>query len=124
MRKATPITILILLTLLVSSSVTHAQGWFNTNWDYRKAITINASQVDATLTNFPVLIDTTDTDLAADARSDGFDILFTGDNGTAKLDHEIEYLRFRCSCRLGEGTQPFFIRRHSNLPLLWQRRCH
>ena len=57
---------------------------------HRKAITIDADQVDATLTNFPVLIDTTDTDLAAGARSDGFDILFTDDTGTAKLDHEIE----------------------------------
>ncbi|MCP3938249.1 MAG: DUF2341 domain-containing protein [Actinomycetia bacterium] len=45
----------------------------------------------ANLTHFPILINlSTDTDLSADARSDGFDILFTEDDGTTQLDHEIE----------------------------------
>ena len=60
----------LVLTVLASYSVTHAQDWYDANWLYRKAITIDSTQVDATLTNFPVLIDITDTDLAADARSD------------------------------------------------------
>jgi hypothetical protein len=90
MIKTISITILIVLTLLIYSSVIHAQGWYDRDWDYRKAITINASQVDANLTNFPVLITITDTDLELEAKPDGTDILFTGDNGTAKLDHEIE----------------------------------
>jgi hypothetical protein len=90
MRKATPITILILLTLLVTSSVTYAQGWFDTNWPYRKTITIDADQVDLNLTNFPVLVDITDADLDSKAQADGDDIIFTGADGTSKLDHEIE----------------------------------
>jgi hypothetical protein len=90
MRQGTTITFVIVLTLLVSWSVTHAQGWYDSNWEFRKAITIDSTQVDANLTNFPVLIDISDTDLALEAQPDGDDILFTGDNGTTKLDHEIE----------------------------------
>jgi 6-phosphogluconolactonase (cycloisomerase 2 family) len=66
-------------------------------WTYRKQITINHSLVDADLTNFPVLISTTDTDLKNNALSNGSDILFTNSSiswtsGTTaqKLDHEIE----------------------------------
>ena len=60
------------------------------NMQYRKAITINSSLVTADLTNFPVLINITDTDLANDARSDGNDILFTSSDGETRLDFEIE----------------------------------
>jgi hypothetical protein len=65
-------------------------------WPYRKKITIDNTQVDADLTNFPVLIHETDTDLKYTAsggrvgQSDGGDILFTKSDGTTKLDHEIE----------------------------------
>ena len=90
-RIHTIIPLVLLLSLLLSYTVTHAQGWYGANWLYRKAITIDATQVDADLTNFPVLIDITDTDLASGAQTDGDDILFTGDDGTTKLDHEIEY---------------------------------
>ena len=45
----------------------------------------------ANLTAFPVLIDlSSDTELAANARDDGFDILFTSSDGATKLSHEIE----------------------------------
>jgi hypothetical protein len=67
-----------------------ATGWYSTSWNYRKSITINASQVNGTQTNFPVMVRlASDSDLAADAQDDGDDILFTNTSGT-KLDHEIE----------------------------------
>ncbi len=66
-------------------------------WSYRKQIWINASMIDEDLTNFPVLISTTDDDLKNNAHSSGNDIMFmitTVDwmNGsyTDKLAHEIE----------------------------------
>ena len=66
-------------------------------WAYRKQITINASMVDTDLTNFPVLINTIDSDLKSNALSNGYDILFTDssvswDTGSyaQKLNHEIE----------------------------------
>ena len=66
--------------------------WWNSNWGYRKLITINASKVSADLTNFPVLIKTTDSDLASYAQNDGDDIAFVlwSDN-TTKINHEIEF---------------------------------
>ncbi|HSG81955.1 MAG TPA: DUF2341 domain-containing protein, partial [Gemmatimonadota bacterium] len=66
------------------------QGWYDSNWSYRKKITIDNTMVAGNLTNFPVLLDFTDTDLRDKARNDGFDILFTADDGTTKLDHDIE----------------------------------
>ena len=69
--------------------VTTGPAWWNSGWLYRKAITINASQVNSDLTNYPLLVEISDTDLALNAQPDGSDIFFTGDDGTTKLDHEI-----------------------------------
>ena len=65
--------------------------WWNDSWSYRKPITINSSQVDADLTNFPILVNITDTDLRDDAQVDGDDITFILYYGsTIQLNHEIE----------------------------------
>ena len=66
-------------------------GWYSANWSYRKKIIINSNNVTATLSDFPVLVSLpSDSDLASDALNNGNDILFTADNGTTKLAHEIE----------------------------------
>jgi PKD repeat protein len=66
-------------------------SWWNTNWEYRKEITINHSKVDANLIYFPVLISLdSDVDLANNAQNDGDDIVFI-DKSSNKLNHEIEY---------------------------------
>mgnify|MGYP001550226914 CR=1 FL=1 len=41
--------------------------WWNPKWNYRKAITVAAGQVSGPLTNFPLLVDMSDADLASDA---------------------------------------------------------
>jgi subtilisin family serine protease len=64
--------------------------WYDNNWQYRKQITIDHTKVAATLTDFPVLISITDSNLLASAQADGDDILFTSADGTTKLSHEIE----------------------------------
>ncbi|MBN1671744.1 MAG: DUF2341 domain-containing protein, partial [Kiritimatiellae bacterium] len=64
----------------------------------RMAITIDSSKISGTepLTNFPVLIDITDPELATRANggyvrhASAYDILFTTDDGATRLDHEIE----------------------------------
>jgi len=68
-----------------------------TTWAYRKQIEIDASKVDEDLTNFPILISTTDNDLKNNALSNGYDIMFTNSSVswtsgsyTDKLAHEIE----------------------------------
>jgi len=64
--------------------------WYDNNWQFRKAITIDRTKVAATLTDFTVLISRTDANLLASAQGDGDDILFTSADGTTKLSHEIE----------------------------------
>jgi hypothetical protein len=60
-------------------------------YSYYKTITIDQSKVQGTsdLTDFPVLINITDADLQSKALSNGYDIVFTDDNGF-KLDHQLE----------------------------------
>ncbi|MBU1941644.1 MAG: DUF2341 domain-containing protein, partial [Candidatus Thermoplasmatota archaeon] len=64
---------------------------FLEGWQYRKNITIDHTKVAGDLTNFPVLISLTDTDLRDKVQPDGDDILFMNDSGIAhRLWHEIE----------------------------------
>lgn len=63
--------------------------WYNTDWQYRRIITIDHTKVSATQTNFPVLIDVTDSSLTTKAQTDGDDFLFT-DQNHIKLNHQIE----------------------------------
>lgn len=67
-----------------------ADDWYDYDFSYRKAITIDADQVAGNETDFPVLINHTDSDLSASARSDGADIVFTSGDGATKLSHELE----------------------------------
>ncbi len=64
--------------------------FYNSDWLNRKAITINSTEVNSDLINFPILLNFTDTDLRDDAQDDGDDILFTNFDNTTKLSHEIE----------------------------------
>ncbi len=65
--------------------------WYNTDWVYRKNITFNSSQIAwNNLTDFPALINISDSSLTTYAEPSGYDILFTDSDGTTKLDHEIE----------------------------------
>ena len=80
-------TFIVSLGLVVSVDA----AWYDSDWQYRKKLTLDETMVEDNLVNFPVLISFTgDTDLAADARSDFYDVLFTASDGTTKLDHEIE----------------------------------
>jgi hypothetical protein len=79
-----------LLTTKTFSFITKPLVWIMPGWDYRKQIKIDHTKVNGTLTNFPVLIDLTDSDLALHAKSNGDDILFTTGDGITKLAHEIE----------------------------------
>ncbi|MDD4610997.1 MAG: DUF2341 domain-containing protein, partial [Patescibacteria group bacterium] len=74
------------------------ENWYNSAWGYREKITIDHTKVSGAsdLTNFPVLINRTDINWRYTgsgghvAQSNGNDIMFTGDDGTTKLNHEIE----------------------------------
>lgn len=85
------LVVLLLLSMPAPPSANAAvSDWYSDNWTYRKKLTIDNTKVDADLTNFPVLVSRTDTDLRDDAQDDNDDILFTSSDGVSKLDHEIE----------------------------------
>ena len=65
-------------------------GWYNEEWSFRKPIIIDSTKVSGTHTNFPIIVDITDSELLAGANSDGSDILFTDSDGETLLDFEIE----------------------------------
>ncbi len=67
-------------------------NWYNSNWLYRKPITIDPSMVvgGVDLLNFPALINITEADLIGEAQLDADDIIFTLSDGTTRLEHEIE----------------------------------
>ena len=65
-------------------------NWWDTQWVYRKLITINSTQITDTFTNFTILVYTTDTNLRDNAKSNGYDITFINYNGTIQYNHEIE----------------------------------
>jgi len=64
--------------------------WWDNEWQFRKAITINHEKVADDLVNFPALISFTDGDLVGKSQVDGDDLVFTNYYGE-KLNHEIEY---------------------------------
>ncbi|NMI89221.1 DUF2341 domain-containing protein [Nanohaloarchaea archaeon] len=67
-----------------------AAEWYNSDWDYRKEITFNQSQISGSNEDFPTLINISDSDLKEKAQNNGDDVLFTSSNGSYQLDHEIE----------------------------------
>ena len=69
------------------------QNWYNDSWEFRKNITLSlntATGVSSDLTDFPVLISFTDTDLIQTNESQGRDFVFTQSDGLTELSHEIE----------------------------------
>jgi hypothetical protein len=64
-------------------------NWWNADWQHRRTITIDHTKVSGNLTDFPVLIEITDSNLTKKAQPDGDDFVFT-DANNMKLDHQIE----------------------------------
>ncbi len=70
-------------------------GWYVTTpgvWKYRKKLVVDERKVTGTtaLTNYPLLVSVTDSELLKYAQTDADDIMFTAADGITKLDHEIE----------------------------------
>ena len=62
-----------------------------TGYSYRKKITIDATKIDTTLTDLPVLVKLTNANFDfTKARSDGYDIRFTESDGETLLKYERE----------------------------------
>ena len=86
---------MILLASVVSASipVQATDTWYDTDWLYRRLITIDHTKVDATLTNFTVLVKLTDgaNFTASHAQASGADIRFVSTDGVTVYSYEREY---------------------------------
>lgn len=80
----------ILCLLVVTPMTAYGAEWYDSNWLKAKEITIDSSQVDSSLTDFPLLVNMTDTDVSSAAQPDCDDILFTDNTNATKYSHEIE----------------------------------
>jgi len=73
-----------------------ATDWYDYDWGYRTAITIDNTKVDADLTDFPVLVSSTNANWADTSnggyveQSDGGDFVFTASDNLTVLPYEIE----------------------------------
>ena len=64
---------------------------FLTGWDFRKEITVQDTNIDGALTDFPVCVKlNADEDIGDEARADGYDIRFTQSDGETLLKYERE----------------------------------
>jgi hypothetical protein len=92
--------ILTLIFVLSYASAVYAAGWYQDvknptlAWLYRQRISVNSSSIDATLTDFPVMVKIADktNPVFSKALSTGYDILFTNADGTSKISHEVEFI--------------------------------
>ena len=62
--------------------------WWSGSYDYRKQINVSNDTIDSNLTDFPVLINFTDSDINDHALATGYDIRFADSN-----DYELPYER-------------------------------
>lgn len=68
--------------------------WYDTAWPYRVLVKINASEVDADLTDFPAYVDLNDLPAGFHShvnQTDARDIRVTKDNGTTELPREVVF---------------------------------
>lgn len=67
--------------------------WYDSDFSYKKKITIDQNLFSSTVSNYPFLINITDdSDLFSHVTNDsGYDILFTDSTETTQFAHEVEY---------------------------------
>lgn len=82
---------IILFILILFLCCGNASAWYNNDWLYSKEITINQTMVNDSIGNihYTMLLNITDADLAADAQTDGDDIIFVDFTNTTQLNHQI-----------------------------------
>jgi len=86
------ITILLAISFLsvLPSIGANPDTWWDSNWDYKKKITIDHTKVMDNLTNFPILIANTSDDFKNHARSDGYDFRFVDSTESIEYYWELE----------------------------------
>lgn len=88
----------IMIGLLAAcvASMGRAADWYHGGWQFRRPITVDHTKVYGALTNYPLLVYTTNSDFkywgngGHVAQSNGGDLMFTKADGATRLPHEVE----------------------------------
>ena len=64
-------------------------GWWDTDWSYFKTITIESDLIETTLENFPILLNSTDTDMIGKG-DNGDSVRFLSTDNSTEFIYEIE----------------------------------
>lgn len=68
-----------------------AQAWWNSSWQYRRTITLNNSASAVNLTDFPIRVSLSSSNIDyANTQNSGQDLRFVASNDSTVLDYEIE----------------------------------
>ncbi len=72
-------------------TISGSGSWYNSSWNYRKAVVVNASQVGTNVTDFPVYVNLNNfgSEFFSAVKSDGGDIRVTTNNGLTEVPFEI-----------------------------------
>lgn len=70
--------------------IVHLDPWWNSSWTHRVKITINSDYISSTLTNFPILVNSTNTSIINKCNSSGEDVRFVSEDNSTEYAHEIE----------------------------------
>lgn len=95
-------------------------AWYNNSWNYRFKVTIQSSQVEADLTDFPIYVDLSDfpADFFNNVNSDGSDIRVTRSDGTTECPIDLVFittgssigeLHFKSNSILGASNVDFYV---------------
>ncbi len=75
----------------VSAGAPSTGVWFDQgDWNIRRPLVIARGHVAGPLTDFPLLVQLSDVDLASNAQADGDDLVFVAADGVTRLDHQLE----------------------------------
>ncbi|MBN2142238.1 DUF2341 domain-containing protein [Candidatus Woesearchaeota archaeon] len=89
-RRYVLVVMFILSISVALAPFASASTWESQGWSYSRQLTVNSALVEEDQTDFPLLVDLTDSDMSEHAQISGGDILFTLEDEETKLNHEIE----------------------------------
>ena len=81
------LSLLILIPLLQPA---FGADWYDSNWLKARQITIDQTDIDSDLTNYPLYVNMTLVNVGTDSQADCDDFVFTDSTNATKLDHETE----------------------------------
>jgi hypothetical protein len=84
--------VLIICIWAPSTSIANIidDNWWDSEWEYRKEITINHEMVSSNLKNFPILFHCISSNFSYHAQPDGDDFVFVSIDRLKQYNHEIE----------------------------------